>query len=501
MVRTRNNRNGSGGGSPSKESSSSFKPSTSGNKKGRKRQLTESSVSSQASVLTQSAALSPVPCPGPSNIQTGALLTPSCYSQLTQPSQNFSSNETSAISQPPRSRHAQYESNPIQPMHHNNSNLSHANSAASLSNIAANNSHAQEPQEDHEIEPQISPGADRIWQEAQEQGYLAPGASLPHGALVGSGGSHFSNSYQNNNNVEHEPNIQDGVQDLIESHHNDEIPPAADLVIFSNRDSAGPSAPLEKDLTPIVLPDDLKQNLECPVCARISLPPIMQCRNGHVTCNPCRLKVQSCPMCREIDIDIRNLFAEKAVTFMSIPCEFKTYGCRVEIQYKDKESHERVCKFRPYICPYIECDHKLAADAVVVHVSTAHREECRRSDGPEITASMILIGMYFGGDGAWSPRVITCFGRTFFDVALTRDRWLHHWVWLLGEEEEAGHYLYEITAFKGNTKYVYGSEVASLRTSDDEIVSEGKCLSISDAIGRRLRDGDKIRYKLKLMRK
>ena len=31
-------------------------------------------------------------------------------------------------------------------------------------------------------------------------------------------------------------------------------------------------------------------------------------------------------------------------------------------------------------------------------------------------------------------------------------RWLHHWVWLLGEEEEAGQYTYEITAFKGNTK-------------------------------------------------
>ena len=57
----------------------------------------------------------------------------------------------------------------------------------------------------------------------------------------------------------------------------------------------------------------------------------------------------------------RNLFAEKAVTFMSIPCEFKTYGCSVEIQYKDKEAHEKVCKYRPYICPYIECDHKLAA--------------------------------------------------------------------------------------------------------------------------------------------
>ena len=40
--------------------------------------------------------------------------------------------------------------------------------------------------------------------------------------------------------------------------------------------------------------------------------------------------------CQKIFI-FRNLFAEKAVTFMTIPCEFRTYGCRVEIQYKDKE--------------------------------------------------------------------------------------------------------------------------------------------------------------------
>jgi len=329
------------------------------------------------------------------------------------------------------------------------------------------------------------------WHREQEQGSLAPSLN-------------FNNNVNNNyGEGEEEQGLAEPGSAQSSRDVEGEPQPAADLVLYRESSSQGADPSIqEKDLeSHLVLPEDLKANLECPVCARISLPPIMQCRNGHVTCNPCRLKVQSCPMCREIDIDIRNLFAEKAVTFMSIPCEFRTYGCRVEIQYKEKEAHERVCKYRPYICPYIECDHKLAADDVVMHVSIAHREECRRSDGPEITASMILIGQFFGGDGAWSPRVITCFGRTFFDVALTRDRWLHHWVWLLGEEEEASHYTYEITAFKGNTKYVYGSEVASLRTSDDEIVSEGKCLSISDAIGRRLRDGDKIRYKLKLMRR
>merc|ERR1712098_768571 len=50
------------------------------------------------------------------------------------------------------------------------------------------------------------------------------------------------------NNTDQEHNIQEGSQDLVETTHNDEndheIPPAADLVIFSNRESAGPSAPL-----------------------------------------------------------------------------------------------------------------------------------------------------------------------------------------------------------------------------------------------------------------
>ncbi|XP_023336810.1 E3 ubiquitin-protein ligase Siah2 isoform X2 [Eurytemora carolleeae] len=323
-----------------------------------------------------------------------------------------------------------------------------------------------------------------------------PGQGPVHGVAGGGG--------LQQGGIHHQGGTTGEAEDLVGNPREER---AADLVIFTTRESGvqadvdPPSSQSERDTAGGFLPDDIKHSLECPVCARIALPPVMQCRNGHVTCNACRVKVQSCPMCREIDIDIRNLFAEKAITYMSIPCEYRSFGCRIEINFKDKEMHERQCRFRPYICPYIECDHKLAADAVVLHVSTAHREECRRSDGPEITASMILIGMYFGGDGAWSPRVITCFGRTFFDVALTRDRWLHHWVWLLGEEEESSNYLYEITAFKGNTKYVYGSEVSSLRTSDDDIVSEGKCLSISDAIGRRLRDGDKIRYKLKLMKK
>ena len=85
---------------------------------------------------------------------------------------------------------------------------------------------------------------------------------------------------------------------------------------------------------------------------------------------------------------------------------------------------------------------------------------------------------FIGGDGAWSPRLITCFGRTFFDVALTRDHWLHHWVWLLGEEEEAQQYVYEMTAFKGNTKWVQQQQLTDACVGSEHILRIDRSVAV-----------------------
>ena len=37
--------------------------------------------------------------------------------------------------------------------------------------------------------------------------------------------------------------------------------------------------------------------------------------------------------------------------------------------YSEKETHENNCTFRPFNCPFIECDEKLVASDVVDHVS------------------------------------------------------------------------------------------------------------------------------------
>lgn len=48
--------------------------------------------------------------------------------------------------------------------------------------------------------------------------------------------------------------------------------------------------------------------------------------------------MQTCPVCREIDIDIRNLIAEKAIAYMKVPCEHAYFGCKVEVQFREKEN-------------------------------------------------------------------------------------------------------------------------------------------------------------------
>ena len=63
-------------------------------------------------------------------------------------------------------------------------------------------------------------------------------------------------------------------------------------------------------------------DLECPVCLETpKSPPVYQCSNGHIHCQPCRPKLKECPICR-IKLTgknpIRNLAVEKIIEKFNI---------------------------------------------------------------------------------------------------------------------------------------------------------------------------------------
>ena len=252
MVRTRNTRNssgGGGGGGGSRDNSASFKPLTSGAKKSRKRQLTDPASSSTSSALV----------PGPGSSTALALLGPGTSHH------GHRQQEADSVRSVRSDHHEEMEEGYLAP----------APASASFNNNQANNIQVAAWLED-------SPETDPELLERVE----SPLSTSPEDDIVHSAASDL---------VMHAPtaHAQSAVSTLTPGlvsvapggHH------SLAMAVSSGRVT--------------LLPEDLKSNLECPVCARLSLPPIMQCRNGHVTCNPCRLKVQSCPMCREVDIDIR----------------------------------------------------------------------------------------------------------------------------------------------------------------------------------------------------
>lgn len=122
---------------------------------------------------------------------------------------------------------------------------------------------------------------------------------------------------------------------------------------------------------------DVSSLIECPICFDHILPPILQCRNGHVVCRDCRQKFENCSVCRVhfSTQDIRNLALEKMAANVSLPCNYSDDGCTTLPLYNEKMDHEKICDFRPVLCPFpldYRCQWQGAYSLVVEHLTTAH---------------------------------------------------------------------------------------------------------------------------------
>ena len=90
--------------------------------------------------------------------------------------------------------------------------------------------------------------------------------------------------------------------------------------------------------------------LECPVCYSYCLPPIMQCRFGHVVCNQCLPNcLPACPVCRTQGPGafIRSLALDTVAEQLQFPCRFQSFGCpREDLSSTDKPNHEVNCPYQ-----------------------------------------------------------------------------------------------------------------------------------------------------------
>ena len=62
------------------------------------------------------------------------------------------------------------------------------------------------------------------------------------------------------------------------------------------------------------LDEDLRKELECPICYEYMRPPISMCENGHSICSDCKPQLKNCPSCRRPFLPTRNLALESLST-------------------------------------------------------------------------------------------------------------------------------------------------------------------------------------------
>lgn len=160
--------------------------------------------------------------------------------------------------------------------------------------------------------------------------------------------------------------------------------------------------------------DSVDSLFECPVCADSVLPPILQCRNGHLLCSNCRENVTSCPVCRCQQPNIRNLGLEKLSEKVKFPCKYKVMGCPSRLSAADKLRHQESCDFRSFRCPYPsgKCEWHGWPFEVKTHLVSSH-PHVSTFEGEE----MMLRVNATGADAiAYWVQIQLCFEREFMMV-------------------------------------------------------------------------------------
>ncbi|KAJ3692548.1 hypothetical protein LUZ60_011643 [Juncus effusus] len=253
---------------------------------------------------------------------------------------------------------------------------------------------------------------------------------------------------------------------------------------------------------PIVLtsPNSLNDLFDCPVCTNSMSPPIHQCPNGHVLCANCKIRVENqCPTCRQELGNIRCLALEKIADFLSLPCRYQPEGC-TEIQpYYSKLKHEKICKFRPYFCPYAgsECPVFGDINTLVVHLRNEHKVDMH--DGCSFNHRYVKSNPHEVENATWMLTVFNCFEQHFclhFEAFLLGKSPVYMaFLRFMGEESEASNYKYTLEVGGNNRRMVWQGIPRSIRDShrkvrdsyDGLIIQRDVALSVSAGNGQELK--------------
>ncbi|XP_062016129.1 E3 ubiquitin-protein ligase SINAT2-like isoform X1 [Rosa rugosa] len=243
--------------------------------------------------------------------------------------------------------------------------------------------------------------------------------------------------------------------------------------------------------------------LECPVCMNLMCPPIHQCPNGHTLCSSCKTRVQNCcPTCRNELGNIRCLALEKVAESLDLPCRYQIYGCPDIFPYYSKLKHEKVCKYRPYNCPYAGAECSVTGDILflMMHLKNDHKVDMH--DGSTFNHRYVKSNPQEVENATWMLTIFNCFGRQFclhfeaFHIG-TAPVYMA-FLRFMGDDDEAKQFTYSLEVGGGGRKLTWQGIPRSIRDSHRKVRDSQDGLIIQRNLALFFSGGSRQELKLKV---
>ena len=312
--------------------------------------------------------------------------------------------------------------------------------------------------------------------------------------------------------------------------HRPEYQVSIGLGMLAKPSSSMKEDPDKEDVTPnrdaeitaaLELAETARKLLECPVCYQTCRPPrIWQCTNGHLTCDMCHHRSDTCPLCRSPFTNIRPFTAEKLARQVTVNCKNKPAGCQQFLPWQDKEDHESKCEFATGNCPILSCLAQFLLKDVLEHLQLCHNltleySGMRIAPGGMIYRSQISTANYMHPTADnqncwWGPQFVMYQTIPFFFVISRKvDNFdgkgqFYFWVWLGGKSVDTRRFLYTVTLEGGGGERIsYTAKPESIETGVSRIREEQSCLMVSDlGVKRFLTGSEKIlKYSVEIIDK
>ena len=149
------------------------------------------------------------------------------------------------------------------------------------------------------------------------------------------------------------------------------------------------------------------ESFRCAICLETARDAVDSDCCHQLYCAACTQRLTQCPTCRRSPFTVRsNVMLRRLINEIPTPCEH----CKKMVALSDRDAHNAACEQRPIACTAPRCAFVGVRDALLKHMTTAHRDQLLKNytrvfaeERPVVPEEEVVLNYFKGRGQQWIP--------------------------------------------------------------------------------------------------